>query len=185
MRKLGDKMEGRKELLRKGETVKLKSGKRGWLNQENQTLQLEDRTALPLSESTKSELFPSEKNVKRIEAKEKVRRDVNKNPFGEFLHQATSSGVFGSGIDWFQRLAAQTSDEYLNKRNARQEISQEISQEKSQQIRQINKSYIFEPIFKEELWLRRPMLICLSPHSPRQHRGILPRSVKRDRPPMP
>lgn len=120
---------GKRERLRNGEAVELKSGVFGRLNKENRTLELDSGKVLPVSETDQRDLFPADEGALDVARRtEKLESKVKKAPFGEFLHQFGSQGLANAPKDWLDYFT-QTGDEYLRQKEAEGRVSQRISEE--------------------------------------------------------
>lgn len=120
---------GKRERLRNGEAVELKSGVFGRLNKENRTLELDSGKVLPVSEKDQRDLFPADEGALDVARRtEKLEGKVKKAPFGEFLHQFGSQGLANAPKDWLDYFT-QSGDEYLRQKEAEGRVSQRISEE--------------------------------------------------------
>lgn len=120
---------GKRERLRNGEAVELKSGVFGRLNKENRTLELDSGKVLPVSETDQRDLFPADEGALDVARRtEKLESKVKKAPFGEFLHQFGSQGLANAPKDWLDYFT-QSGDQYLRQKEAEGRVSQRISEE--------------------------------------------------------
>lgn len=120
---------GKRERLRGGESVELKSGVWGRLNKDNRTMELDSGKVLPISETDQRDLFPADEGALDVARRtEKLEGQVKKAPFGEFLHQFGSQGLANAPKDWLDYFT-QTGDQYLRQKEAEGRVSGRISEE--------------------------------------------------------
>lgn len=121
-------MVSRNERLRKGESVKLKSGVEGKLNHKEKTLDLATGERLPLSKKAQSELFPqNEEALKQQQTKEGIQGQFEHLPFKDFLFQVGQHGIT-HGIKDIGNKIFHPPEEQQRIKNAEREISEEIKQ---------------------------------------------------------
>ncbi len=119
-------MPSKFDQLREGHAVEIEPGLSGMLNRKNRTLELSSGEVLNVGHN--KNFFPSnEKDVNLSKQREYAEKKA-KGAGGEFFHQYTSAGIPGSISDIGAYLT-QSGDEYINRKQAQNEVSERISQE--------------------------------------------------------
>lgn len=126
-------MPSKLEALRQGRSVEDSPGVYVRLNPEEK--RLEYSTGEILDVSKRPEFFPSsDHDIKVNEQKEQLQSEIGKFPFGktagQFAYQFGQKGAITGGLsDWADRLTM-AADDYLAKRQAKQQTSQDISKDR-------------------------------------------------------
>lgn len=113
------------ERLRAGESVEFRPGVDARLNFEDETIELS--TGEKIKAKNNPHLFPkSDQELNFIKQKEKLKREISSIPGGEFLFQASQTSAARGIEDWAERLTM-SADDYLNRRQAKQQVGREIA----------------------------------------------------------
>lgn len=122
-------MAGKRERLRSGENVEVEPGVFGRLNKSNRTLELSSGEVLPVSQQDQRDLFPeNEQALDLSRRKEKLGKQIQETPGGEFLYQFGQSGLANAAKNWVNKFSMKP-DQYQSQQEAERQVSSRISGE--------------------------------------------------------